>query len=139
MKILPDSNVWVSGFATRGLCADLLRVALRWHGLGDFELLTCAAVHAETRRILRDKFKATEADLALVRTAMAAAREVVEGDWTPPPGFPDADDAPIVGAAIAAATTFLVTGDRCLLELQEVDGVAILAPRAAYEQLLDLG
>lgn len=139
MKILPDSNVWVSGFATRGLCADLLRLALRRHGLGDFELLTCAAVHAETQRILRDKFKATEADLALVRTAMAAAREVAEGGWTPPPGFPDADDVPIVGAAIAAAATWLVTGDGRLLELREVGGVAIVAPRAAYEQLRDLG
>jgi predicted nucleic acid-binding protein len=139
VKILPDSNVWVSGFATRGLCADLLRLALRRHGLGDFELLTCAAVRAETLRILRDKFKANEADLALVRTAMAAARDVAEGDWTPPPGFPDPDDAPIVGAAIAAAATLLVTGDRRLLELQEVGGVAVVAPRAAYEHLLDPG
>lgn len=59
MKVLFDSNIWVSALATRGLCADLLRHALRRHGHGDFELLICATVHAETQRILRDKFGAT--------------------------------------------------------------------------------
>ena len=135
--MLPDSNVWISGFATRGLCADLLRTALRRHGLGDFELLTCAAVRAETQRILRDRFKATEADLAPVRMATTTAREGAAGDWVPPPGFPDPDDVPITGAAIAAGATLLVTGDRRLLDLRQVGEVAIVAPRAAYERLLD--
>lgn len=133
--MLPDSNVWVSAFATRGLGADLLRTALRRHGLGESELLTCAAVRVETQRILRDRFKANEADLAPVRMAMAATHDVAADNWVPPPGFPDPDDVPIIGAAIAA---LLVTGDRPLLDLGQVGEVAVVAPRAAYEHLLDL-
>lgn len=137
--MLPDSNIWVSGFATRGLCADLLRLALRRHGLGNFQLLTCAQVRTETTRVLREKFKVAETDVELVRSAMAFARDVVSGDWVPPPDFPDPDDAPIVGAAIAAEASVLVTGDRALLELCEIGGVAILPPRAVYERLSELG
>ncbi len=39
MRVCLDSNVWVSGFVARGLCADLLRAALRQHGTAGFALL----------------------------------------------------------------------------------------------------
>ncbi len=138
MKLLPDSNIWVSGFATRGLCADLLRLALSLHGVDDSELLTCATVRSETMRILREKFGALEDDLALASSVMAAAREIEEIEWTPPPGFPDPDDGPILGAAIAAEAGVLVTGDRKLLELHQVSGVLILPPRPVFERLRGL-
>lgn len=138
MRILPDSNIWISGFATRGLCADLLRLCLRRHGLADFELLICAQVRSETTRVLRDKFKVADRDLALVRSAMALAREIAPNDWTPPPDFPDPDDVPIVGAAIAAEASVMVTGDRKLLELRQLDDLLILPPRPIFERLRGL-
>lgn len=138
MRLLPDSNVWVSGFATRGLCADLLRLALRRHGQPDFELLICTAVRRETRRILREKFGADDMDLVAVDQAMAWAREVPSALWQPPEDFPDPDDAPIVGAALAARADLLVTGDRALLALGMIEGLALVQPRDAYERLLGL-
>jgi predicted nucleic acid-binding protein len=138
VKLLADSNVWVAAFATRGLCADLLRLSLRRHGRAGFELLTCAALREETLRILRDKFGAPAATLGDVHTAMAMAREVPPADWQPPVDFPDPDDVPIVGAALASGADLLVTGDRALLALERIEGLAIVAPRAAYQRLLDL-
>jgi predicted nucleic acid-binding protein len=44
-----DTNVLVSAFATRGLCADVLR-----HVLTEHELLTGEVVLAELRRALRE-------------------------------------------------------------------------------------
>jgi predicted nucleic acid-binding protein len=138
VKLLPDSNVWVAAFATRGLCADLLRLALRRHGRAGFELLTCAQVREETLRILRDKLGASTATLSDVRTAMVMARDVPPADWQPPADFPDPDDVPIVGAALVAGAELLVTGDRALLALACIDGLAIVTPRTAYQRLLDL-
>lgn len=138
MKLLADSNVWVAAFATRGLCADLLRLSLRRHGRAGFELLTCAVVREETLRILRDKFGASAATLGDVHTAMAMAREVPSADWPPPADFPDPDDAPIVGAALAGGADLLVTGDRALLALAHIESLTIVTPRAAYQSLLDL-
>ena len=138
MKVLLDSNVWVSALVAHGLCADLLRVALLRHGLAGFELLLSDAVRSETLRILRDKFKATEAGLDAARAAMALAREVAQGDWQPPAAFPDPDDVVIVSAALAAGADLLVTSDKALLELGAIEGLPIIAPRTAYERLRGL-
>jgi predicted nucleic acid-binding protein len=128
----------VSALVARGLCADLLRVALRRHGLAGCELLLSDAVRSETLRILRDKFKAAEAGLDAARAAMALARDVPQGNWQPPAEFPDPDDVVIVSAALAAGADLLVTGDKALLELVLIDGLPIVSPRTAYERLRGL-
>lgn len=138
MKVLFDTNVWVSALIARGLCADLVRVAMREHGWGEFELLICEAVCTETLRILRDKLAATEDSLRDVQSAMALAQMVAGGGWTPPGDFPDADDVPIVSAALTAGADWLVTGDRALLTLGEIHALRIIDPRTAYEYLRGL-
>jgi predicted nucleic acid-binding protein len=138
LKLLFDSNVWLSGFVARGLCADLLRLALQHHGRAGFELLLCATVRDEVLRILRDKFKATDAGLDAARATMASAREIDNGHWQPPADFPDPDDVPIVAAALAAGADLFVTGDKALLELTAVQGLPMIAPREAYLRLRGL-
>lgn len=136
MKVFLDSNIWVSGFATRGLCADLIRLLLRRHGLG-VRLLTSQGVRSETMRILNEKFHATERDLVPVCDAMALAELVPESRWKPPPGFPDPDDAPIIASALAAQAEIFVTGDKPLLNLGEIENMAIHPPRQVYERLIE--
>ncbi|MDP1699155.1 MAG: putative toxin-antitoxin system toxin component, PIN family [Xanthomonadaceae bacterium] len=138
MKILFDSNVWLSGLIARGLCADLLRIALQRHGHGDFELLLCAGVRDEVLRILHDKLKATAAGLDAARAAMATACEIADGTWQPPADFPVPDDAPIIAAALAARADLFVTGDKALLALGTAQGLPIIAPRDAYQRLRGL-
>ncbi len=133
-----DSNVWLSGLVARGLCADLLRHALQHHGHAGFELMLCAPVRDEVLRILRDKFRAPESALDAARATMASAREIANGTWLPPPDFPDADDAPIIAAALAARADLFVTGDKALLELQAVLSLPVIAPREAYLRLRGL-
>jgi putative PIN family toxin of toxin-antitoxin system len=138
MKVLFDTNIWVSALMTRGLCADLLRLMLRRHGNAGFDLLMCEAVRVETLCILRDKFKATPADIENASTAMMLARDVGESEWQAPKGFPDPDDVAIVGAALGAQADWFVTGDKALLDLGAIEGMAFLAPREAYERLAGL-
>lgn len=51
MKAFLDTNVLVSAFATRGLCADLFRLALAEH-----ELITTDIVLTELEGVLRERF-----------------------------------------------------------------------------------
>lgn len=51
MRVFPDTNVLASAFGTRGLCADVLRLAFAEH-----ELLTGEIVIEELRRVLSRKF-----------------------------------------------------------------------------------
>lgn len=53
MKVFLDTNVLVSAFMARGLCADLFRYVLAEH-----EVLTGEVNLVEFRRILRHKFVA---------------------------------------------------------------------------------
>ena len=52
MRIFLDTNVLVSAFASRGLCADLFELILLEH-----ELVVGTQVIAELRRALRKKIK----------------------------------------------------------------------------------
>ncbi len=134
MKWVVDTNVWVSALATRGLCADLVRTAMRRHG-NRIELMICPAIRDETLRVLREKFAATDERLVAAEVALDWPESVFSPAWQPPAGFPDPDDVPIVSAALSAGAV-LVTGDRVLLEL-EIPGLEIITPRVAYQRLLE--
>ena len=138
MKVVLDTNVWVSGLVARGLCADLLRMALRRHGAGDFELLLPDAVRAEVLRVLREKLLATDEALAAVQAAMDEARAVGAGSWQPSPDFPDPTDAPILAASLAAGADFFVTGDAALLALAKVEELPVVSPRQMYSRLVGI-
>ncbi len=135
MRVFANSNIWVSDFATRGLCADLIRLLLRRHGLS-IQLLTSKCVGGETVRILTEKFHATERELAPVRDAIDLAELVPESPWEPPPGFPDPDDAPIIASALAAQAEIFITGDKVLLDLGIIESMVIQSPRRVYERLI---
>jgi putative PIN family toxin of toxin-antitoxin system len=47
----------------------------------------------------------------------------------------DADDLPVLGAAIAGQAHCLITGDKELLNLGSFRSIAILSPRAFYDRL----
>lgn len=124
--------MWVSAFATRGLCYELIRHLLRWHGRGGIALLLGQPVRAETMRILAAKFHATDADLALVRTALDIAEHIPAAPKAALAAVTDPDDVPIVASALAGRAEFLVTGDKALLDLGAIGGMHMLSPRQAW-------
>jgi uncharacterized protein len=130
VRVCLDTNVLVAAFATRGLCADVLRTVLAEH-----ELVIGEVILAELRRTLAGKFKlpakqvdAIEAVLTIVPIIPkpAAPSEVV---------VRDAADRWILATAIAGAADVLVTGDQDLLVVAADAPVRILDPRAFWELL----
>ncbi|MEM1041199.1 MAG: putative toxin-antitoxin system toxin component, PIN family [Bacteroidota bacterium] len=129
MRVFLDTNVLVSGFATRGLSADVVR-----HVMAEHDLVLAEVVLTELRRVLLDKFGLPARRVGEIEVLLR--RYPVEPRPTEPTGIEvrDIDDAWVLASALAAEAEVLVTGDKDLLDVQdEVDALRILTPRAFWE------
>lgn len=129
MNVFLDTNVLVSAFATRGLCADVLRLVLARH-----DLTISRQVVTEFRRVLKWKFHVPDSLTAEYVNFFQDA--FIVPTPRPPHTHPvrDTDDAAILAAALRASCDVLVTGDPDLLDIATtVDGLRILSPRAFWE------
>lgn len=128
MRVFLDTSVLVAAFATRGLCADVLRTVLAEH-----ELVVGETVLAELGRVLKEKIGTPEAQardvVAFVRQHALVAAE------TPVPAIDvrDANDLPILAGAIQGGAEVLVTGDEDLLVLGRVESLPIRDPRGFWD------
>lgn len=128
MKVFLDTNVLASALATRGLCAELFESVLAGH-----ELLASQELLAELRRILTTKLR-IPADTADAFIALVGANATMLPTPTEfPAGIPDPDDAPLIAAALAGGAECFVTGDKALLDLASVAGMAVISPRRFWE------
>lgn len=128
MKVFLDTNALASALATRGLCAELFESVLTGH-----ELLTSRELLAELRRVLTAKLRipAGTADAFVTLVAANAISLTTPAEF--PAGIPDPDDAPLIAAALAGGAECFVTGDKALLDLGSVAGMAVISPRRFWE------
>lgn len=128
MKVFLDTNVLVSGFATRGLCADVIRLVLAEH-----ELITADVVLNELKRVLRHKFQLPGEQIQEILTFLES--QTVQPKPISPPSIPvrDEDDQWVLASALAAGADVFVTGDKDLLDVaNEVSGLTITDPRGFW-------
>lgn len=124
MRVFLDTNVLVSAFATRGLCADLFR-----HVLAEHELVLGEVVVTELLRVLRDRIRLPKQVLHDVETFLR------EYETIPKPAKPheidirDPDDAWIIASAVAGRADVIVTGDDDLLSLDKRSPIPVQTPR----------
>ena len=130
MRVFLDTNVLAAGFATRGLCSDLIREVLVNH-----ELVCSDGILAELERILTSKFKLADTEtrevLALIRTASELSMPSSGVAY----GVTDRDDYPHLSAAENADCDAFVTGDKALWVLNPIDSMRVLSPRAFWERI----
>jgi len=138
MRLFFDTNVWITAFIAHGLCADLVGAALSTHDARRNEVQTCPAMFAEARRLLVNKYCASEAQLAAAQRVFQHIISVPDGTTSIPPDSPDPDDWPIIAAALAAHADLFVTGDKALLALGRIGRLESLDPRTAYQRLRGL-
>ena len=125
-----DTNVLVSAFATRGLCADVFRYVL-----AENTLVTGEVVLRELRRVLRVQLKLPAEAVDAIEEFLRE-HEVVEKPKQPcavPVG--DRDDQWVLSSAVAARADVFVTGDRDLLNLGSRAPLPILSPRGFWDLL----
>lgn len=128
MKVFLDTNVLVSGFATRGLCADVIRLILAEH-----ELIIGDVVLREVERVLKQKIglptEQIQEILAFLETQTVQPKPTLPS----PLQVRDEDDQWILASALAAKAEVLVTGDKDLLDVvDKVGGLTITDPRGFW-------
>lgn len=131
MRVFLDTNVLVSGLATRGLSADVVRLVMSQH-----ELVTGEVVLDELRRVLTEKFGLPTEDAVTIDQLLRRYHVEPTSRAQLPVEVRDPDDAIVLATAIAAKADVLVTGDRDLLDVaSEVASPRILKPRAFWDEV----
>ena len=127
MKVVLGSNVFISAFASRGLCVEILRICIANHDL----ILSEHLLHEIQRgfgRKLKMPGEACEQNIRIIR---ALSRMEIPAD-VPRDSCRDPKDLPVLGLVSASRADYLVSGDGDLLSLKKYKGCMILSPRSFF-------
>ena len=134
MKVFLDTNVLVSAFAARGLCAEVMELVLLEH-----DLVIGGNVLRELDTALRVKVKLPAVHAAaIVEFVTGEAAQVVDSAEPANAGADD-DDALILGEALAGRAELFVTGDAALQRIEAIGALRIVSPRQFWEVLRGRG
>ena len=130
MRVFLDTNVLVSAFATRGLCADLFELGLLQH-----QLILSRSVLRELEKALRQKVKLPARDSAAIIGFLTDQAQHLLASSLPVGAAVDPDDAVVLGDAVEGHAEVFVTGDAKILALRRHGELRIVSPRAFWELL----
>jgi len=127
VRVFLDTNVLVGAFATRGLCADVLR-----HILAEHDLIIGEVVIVELRRVLRDRIKIPAPVITSIEQLLRD--QIVVPKPSEPHSLPirDPDDRWVLASAVAGKADVLVTGDSDLLDMTSQSPITIVDPRGLW-------
>jgi putative PIN family toxin of toxin-antitoxin system len=128
LKVFLDTNVLVSAFITRGLCADIFRIILSEH-----DLILCNYVLDELEDVLRRKIDLPDKQITSILQYLKTFDIVT--NHTPPTNIDlrDKNDIPVISAALNSYSDIIVTGDKDLLEVSKKYGIKIVDPRTFFQ------
>ncbi len=128
MKVVVDTNVYLAGFATRGISSGVVEICIQNH-----ELIICTELLEEVQRNLSKKFKVPQARIEeIVGFLENAARMVVPFDL-PTDSCRDPNDVFLLGLAEASGADCIITGDKDLLDMKQWKQIPTLSPRPFYD------
>ena len=130
MKVFLDTNVLVSAFATRGLCADVFRLVVLRH-----ELLFGEVVLEELEAVLLTKLRVPGPTVEKLLQHLGEHIVVLRPRTAPIEVASDPSDAWVLASALAAGADVLVSGDQDLLDLSPRVEIEILTPRAFWNRV----
>jgi putative PIN family toxin of toxin-antitoxin system len=130
VKVVLDSSVLIAASISRaGVCAEILEDVLTHH-----ELIISDFIAEELGRKLRDKFNFPESEVRRLRRFLGRIATAVEPTDLPANICRDPSDIPVLGTAVAAGASVLITVDKDLLALGEFQGIAIVKPGEFWRQ-----
>ena len=131
MRVVPDTNVLVSGIVFGGPPGEIIALAAARR----LQLILSPPMITELRRVLREKFEFGDDALYLAETLVRRAGIVVEPDRTLRLITDDPEDNRVLEAAAASKADAIVSGDRHILALKVFEGIPIMSPRQFLDRL----
>ena len=133
MKIVLDTNVFVSGIFWSGPPSDILKA---WQAKR-LTLALSAEIWDEYTRvaeILSQKYPSVE--LLSILDLVAIYGEFYQAIPLPAPVSSDPDDDKFLACAMSAKTKLIVSGDSDLLDISGYSGIIVIKPRVFVDQHL---
>jgi len=139
MKVVLDTNVWVSAWLWRGLPNNLIHLARR----EEIQVCISESLLAELENTLSyKKLQQKIQSLNLTKEQLLiGTREITyiyPIEELVVPELRDPDDTIVLATAIAASAEVIITGDRDLLILQEYQNMQIMTATDFLEQYFSL-
>jgi putative PIN family toxin of toxin-antitoxin system len=130
MRAVVDTNLWVSYLIThRSPVADVIDTCL---ARGDFVLLTSHVMLQELDRVLQyprlHRYYDAQTRIRFM-ALVASLGEIVDLPEEVPNICRDPDDDWVIACAVAGDADVIVTGDRDLLDLVQVNRIPVLSAR----------
>jgi uncharacterized protein len=132
LRVVLDTNVFLSGFIFGGNCDRILRMAMKYR----FNLLISPSIILEIREKLETKFKADKERVETNLKAMFKVADLICPNESEKitSKLNDKDYEKILRATKTGKADFIVTGDKHLLVLKRFGQTKIVTP----SQFLDL-
>ena len=129
MRVVADTNVFISALVFGGLPGRFLDLALR----RKFTLVISKALLDELDEKLRGKFAVSGSDALAIRARLEDNATVVDPDFELNAVPDDPDDNRVLECAVAGKADFVVSGDRHLLRIGNYEEIAIVTVRQFLE------
>ncbi len=124
MRVVLDTNIYISAILFGGNCEEILRIA----GSGSFELIISKSIILELRGILEKKFMWSKKQVSETISHIKNITTEIK------PGIKvkiirkDPSDNKILECAVSAMARYIVTGDKHLLDIKKYKEISILKP-----------
>ena len=126
MRIVLDTNIYISAAITSGLSQEILGLAGKTNL---FTLLTSEEVLEELKEKLLSKFDRSEIIAGIFIERIKKIAEIVEVSEKVEIIKRDPDDNKILECALAGKADLIVTTDQDLIKLKTFKGIGIIHPR----------
>ena len=132
LRVVFDTNIYVSAILFGGaprLCLEAARN-------GECELVSSSAILLELARVLREKFRWSEQDIAEVIVGLGKFTTIAKADEKFTVIKDDPSDNKVVEAAVEAKANFIVSGDKQhILPLKKFQGITIFTAAEFLKEL----
>ncbi len=128
MRVFFDTNVLVSAFTAHGTAERAFQLALLSH-----TVLTSEYVLGELRAKLSQKMKVPAAEVSFTLEYIRKVAEIVPAKGVAPKRSRDPKDDPVLHDAMSGGAGILVSGDKDLLSVTDLEGIAVISPRSWIE------
>ncbi len=129
LRVVADTNIYVSAFVFGGLPEYLLRLARR----KTFLFYLSDAIGEEIEEVLTRKFAYSKTALQVVRRKLSRATRRVARTRVHVRQSADPDDDKVLECALTVRADFIVSGDRHLLDLHPFRRIFIVQPSRFLE------